>query len=158
MRIIREKKHRLDKEFYIGKRPIAFTVCIKDRKEYFLNDDIFKYFEKILLEELKDYDCNALIYLFMPDHLHLMLSGNDSNSNVKKCLEMFKQKTGFYLSHKENNIKWQKDYFDHIIRNEEDLENQLNYILNNPVRLGLIDNWKNYPFKGSTVFNLNEWK
>lgn len=158
MKIIQEKKHRLDNELYIGERAIAFTVCIKDKKEYFLNNNIFKYFEEILIDELRNYNCRALVYLFMPNHLHLIISGNESNSNVKKCLEMFKQKTGFYLSNNEEKVKWQKDYFDHIIRDEENLETQIKYILNNPVRAGLVDYWKDYQFKGSTVYNLYEWE
>jgi len=158
MKRIREKKHRLSSEIYIGERPIAFTICIKDRKSFFIKKSTFLHFEKILIEELKQYDCSAPVYLFMPDHLHLVLGGNKSNSNVKKCLEMFKQKTGYYLGKTETGIKWQKDYYDHILRSEENLEVHIKYILNNPVRMGLADYWKKYPFKGSTVYNLNEWE
>ncbi len=157
MKTIREKKHRLDEEIYIGEKPISFTLCIKDRKQYFTNDSSFKIFEQIILGELKSFDCFAFVYLFMPDHLHLVLGGNNSNSNVKKCLEMFKQKTGFYLSKKSKTIRWQKDYYDHILRSEENLEVQLKYILNNPVRAGIVDYWKQYPYKGSSIYNLNEW-
>ena len=35
---------------------------------------------------------------------------------------------------------WQSEYYDHIIRNEEDFYNQLNYILSNPEKAGL-ENW-----------------
>lgn len=155
---IREKKHRLSSEIYVGERPIAFTLCIKDRKSFFIKENIFLYFEKTLIEELKLYNCSAFVYLFMPDHLHLVLGGNKSNSNVKKCLEIFKQKTGFYLSKNEADIKWQKDYYDHILRSEESLEVHIKYFLNNPVRMGIADYLKKYPFKGSTVYNLNEWE
>jgi len=157
MKIIREKIHRLGKEIYIGERPISFTLCIKDRKQFFTNDSSFQILKQILLDELKSFDCFAFIYLFMPDHVHLVLGGNNSNSNVKKCLEMFKQKTGFYLSKKSKTFRWQKDYYDHILRSEENLEVHLKYILNNPVRAGLVDYWKKYPFKGSTFYNLDEW-
>lgn len=157
MKTIREKKHRLDEEIYIGERPVSFTLCIKDRKQYFTSDSPFQIFEQILLDELKSFDCFAFIYLFMPDHVHLVLGGNNSNSNVKKCLEIFKQKSGYYLSKNSKNIHWQKDYYDHILRSEENLEVHSKYILNNPVRAGIVDYWKTYPFKGSTIYNLNEW-
>jgi len=157
MKIIKEKKHRLGEEIYIGERPISFTLCIKDRKQYFTNASSFKVFEQILLGELKSFDCFAFIYLFMPDHVHLVLGGNNSSSNVKKCLEMFKQKSGYYLNKNAVYFKWQKDYYDHILRSEENLEIHLKYILTNPVRAGITDYWKKYPFKGSTIYNLNEW-
>ena len=93
----------------------------------------------------------------MPDHMHLTLVGNDSKSNMKKCLEMFKQKTGYWLGKNFPEIKWQKDYYDHILRKQENLDINIKYILNNPVRAGLVDYWNQYPFKGSTVYNLDEW-
>jgi putative transposase len=157
MKIIREKKHRLIDEVYIGGRPISFTLCIKDRKQYFTNDYSFQIFEQILIDELKSFDCFAFVYLFMPDHVHLVLGGNNSNSNLKKCLEMFKQKSGYYFSRNTQDIRWQKDYYDHILRSEENLEIHLRYILNNPIRAGIIDYWKRYPYKGSTIYNLREW-
>lgn len=157
MKIIREKRHRLDEEIYIGERPISFTLCIKNRKHYFISNSTFQIFEKILLNELKFFDCLAFVYLFMPDHIHLVLGGNNSNANVKKCLEMFKQKSGYFLSKNVKYIHWQKDYYDHILRSEENLEVHLKYILSNPVRARIVDYWKKYPFKGSTIYNLNEW-
>lgn len=157
MKIIREKKHRLNPDVYIGERPIAFTICTKDRATIFTNHKIFKLFEEILIKELTSFNCCSFVHLFMPDHAHFVLGGNDSNSEVKKCLDMFKQKTGFYIAKNLKNIRWQKDYYDHILKNEENLEVHVKYILNNPVRAGLVDYWKNYPYKGSTVYNLDEW-
>lgn len=46
-------------------------------------------------------------------------------------------------------IHWQKDFYDHIIRNHEDIAVQVKYILDNPVRKGLVSSWQEYPFKGS---------
>ncbi|MEB2355563.1 MAG: hypothetical protein OZ915_10335, partial [Ignavibacteriales bacterium] len=56
------------------------------------------------------------------------------------------------------NVSWQKDYYDHILRSEENLEIHLKYILNNPVRAGMVNYWKKYPYIGSTVYNLYEWE
>jgi len=157
MKPVREKKHRFDPEIYMGERIVSFTICIKDKKKVFVNGKIFIVFEKILLEELKNYNCSALIYLFMPDHAHLTLTGDKSNSDIKKCLDMFKQKTGYWLSKNYPDVKWQKDYYDHILRSKENLDIHIKYILNNPVRAGLVEFWKQYSFKNSTIYNLDEW-
>jgi REP element-mobilizing transposase RayT len=154
----REKKHRLDSQIYIGKIVISFTLCVKDRKELFNSEDIFSNFETMLLNELKIGDCSAHIYLFMPDHAHIIVSGNSEDSDIKKCIDRFKKKTGFWLYKNKPDYKWQKDYYDHILRKEEHLETQIKYILNNPVRISLAENWKLYKFKGSTVYNLDEWE
>lgn len=49
-----------------------------------------------------------------------------------------------------------KSYHDHILRNEKDLEHQFYYILNNPVRKGLVKNWKDYAYKFSMIYELDE--
>ncbi len=46
-------------------------------------------------------------------------------------------------------VRWRKDYYDHVIRTREDIASQVRYILDNPVRKGLVSSWQEYPFKGS---------
>lgn len=157
MKMIREKKHRLDADVYKGEKIISFTICIKERKKLFIEENVFSVFEKMLLQELKKFDCASYVYLFMPDHIHLIITGNNPNSEIKKCLDMYKQKTGYWLSLNYPNVKWQKDYYDHILRSNENLDIHIKYILNNPVRAGLVEYWKQYKFKGSTIYDLNEW-
>lgn len=156
-KLVRERKHRLEAEIYIGERPVTFTICIKDKREFFTSTDRFRVFEQILTNELNNFNCSACVYLFMPDHVHLTMTGNDSSSDIKKCIDMFKQKTGFWLAQNHSEVKWQKDYYDHILRSKENLEIHIKYILNNPVRAGLVDHWKEYKFKGSTIYNLDKW-
>ena len=91
----------------------------------------------------------------MPDHCHITIEGRSERADLWKCIVNFKQYSGFWLA--KNNIKWQKDFYDHILRKEEDIKKHVMYILNNPVRKGIIENWKNYPYKGSTKFDFNEW-
>ena len=94
----------------------------------------------------------------MPNHAHLLLSGNDSNADIKNCVERFKQRTGYWLYKNKKNIQWQKDYYDHILRSTDDLFAQTKYILNNPMRAGLVNFWKEYPYKGSTIYNFRDWE
>jgi len=43
---------------------------------------------------------------------------------------------------------WQKRGFDHVIRNDDDLENNLDYIIMNPVKAEYVSNPHFYPFTG----------
>ncbi len=142
---------------YIGKKSVAFTGNVKYRKSLFDQKFAFIEIEKILLHSLASKDCEAHIYLFMPDHFHFILTGRNVISNIKKCIDSFKQKSGFWLSQNMPEYKWQKDYFDHVIRGETELANQIRYILMNPVKAGLVDHWKQYKYKGSTIYDLDEW-
>jgi putative transposase len=100
---------------------------------------------------------SVVIYLFMPDHLHIVLRGASDESDAYRGMRSFKQKTGYLFSKAGLGIVWQKDFYDHILRTEDDLSNHLRYILNNPVRKGLARTWKEYPLKGSSVIDLDQW-
>ncbi len=41
---------------------------------------------------------------------------------------------------------WQKDSYDHFVRNSKAYDNILYYILYNPEKAGLVSHWKDYPF------------
>ena len=155
---IRERKHRLIPEIYIGERIISFTGCVKDREKLFTNYSIFLKMKEFLLASMKKHHCDAYIYLFMPDHFHFILAGKNDRSDIKKCIDLFKQRSGFYISQNYKTFHWQKDYYDHILRSHENVTSLVNYIMNNPVRAGIVDNWKEYKYVGSTVYNLNEWE
>lgn len=157
-RLIREKHHRLPVEAYDGYVAVAFTANVRHRKNLFKDGTVCNVFQELLLKESRDHRCLVYVYLFMPDHLHCIIAGDSEESNVKMCMDMFKQQSGFWLYKNKPDFHWQKDYYDHIIRNEADMNNQVMYILNNPVRAGLVMSWKRYPYKGSTVFDFYKWE
>ena len=49
---------------------------------------------------------------------------------------------------------WQTSFYDHFLRKEEDIEKVVMYVLNNPVRKGLVSEWMEYHYSGSLVFEL----
>lgn len=152
----REKKHRLPLECYEGRVRVTFTFCIKGKKCLFTDKTIVDKFLEILIEAKNKHNCKNWVYIFMPDHLHLVLEGNSEKADLWKTVVLFKQKTGFWLSKNKEGIQWQKDFYDHIHRKDEDLKKHIIYILENSVRRGLINNWEDYPFKGSLDFELEE--
>jgi putative transposase len=154
---IREKKHRLSLDNYIGFNIVSFTFCIFGRKYFFIDDLPFNIFEGILLNELKQYNCQAHVYLFMPDHGHFIFQGKQEDADIWKCMVEFKQKTGYWLSKNASDFEWQKDFYDHILRKDEDIKKHIEYVLYNPVRKGLVRHWKAYPYKGSTLYDLDAW-
>ena len=157
MKIIREKKHRLSHENYQGFTIVSYTKCVQERKRLFTTDQVVEVFEKYLLQELAAGRCDALVYLFMPDRAHFILQGKTADSNSLDVMYRYSQKTGYWLSKNYPTFKWQKDFYDHIIRKEEDLKKHIYYVLKNPVRQNLVKYWKDYPFKGSTVYSFDEW-
>ena len=152
---IKEKKHRLSDTVYKGEVSVAFTLCVQDRQNIFLNASRIATFTDILKSLVDRSPCIVPVYCFMPDHQHLIVTGMDEQADTLKFIKMYKQQTGYWLS--QNVVaKWQKDFYDHVIRKEEGLITIAKYILDNPVRKGLVENWRDYPFKGSIGFELED--
>jgi putative transposase len=145
---IREKAHRLAPDNYQGRVSVFFTAIIHDRNPVFTDGSIFPEFERMLLASVKRHFCSLPIYLFMPDHLHVIIDGELDHSNTLQAMKAFKQQSGFWFSKNMRDTRWQKDFYDRILRNDESLENIVEYILHNPVRAGIAFDWKKYPFKG----------
>lgn len=172
MTTIRERKHRLSSILYRGMVAVSFTACIASRKPQFTNAEVFTDLSQIIFDSLKRWSCDAHVYLFMPDHCHLLIQGKSADSDLLGFMKDFKQRSGywFYKYCSRNlygcgsagvkpaaTIKWQKDFYDHILRKDEDIGKQVRYILENPLRKGLVENWKEYPYKGSTLHDFETW-
>lgn len=96
----------------------------------------------------------------MPDHLHLLLEGETEDADLKRLIVLFKQASGYNYkknagrcySADEKPKLWQTSFYDHVLRKDEDLLDVVRYILNNPVRKGLVRNYTEYRHSGSLVF------
>ena len=70
-------------------------------------------------------------YVIMPNHIHLIVVINSvATLTLPRIINSFKTITtksiGFSM--------WQKNYYEHIIRSEEELQEVRNYIVNNPLK------------------------
>lgn len=153
---IREKSHRLPKESYKGEISTIFTLCIKNRISLFTEPDIVNAFIDILKGIILKGDYIIPVYCFMPDHQHLIIRGAGADCDIRQAVISYKQKTGFWMRINKINARWQKDFYDHIIRKHEELPVQVRYILDNPVRNGIVSYWQDYPFKGSIGCKLDD--
>lgn len=151
---IREKPHRLPRDAYRGRIRVALTACVAARRPLFTAPHVVEPFVQTLRRAATQHLCSVAIYCFMPDHLHLVLQGEEPRADAWGAMVEFKQHSGFWLSQQHPGVRWQKDFYDHVIRADEDLRSHLRYIANNPVRQRLVDDWASYPFTGSIGFDL----
>lgn len=86
-------------------------------------------------------------YCIMSNHIHLVIKLTDNAPDLSQIMHSIKRFTA-----KESNIIlnrkgafWMRESYDHLIRNSNELRNIVNYVINNPVKGGLTDNWKNWP-------------
>ena len=77
----------------------------------------------------------------MPNHVHLVLRllPGWSLDKVSHSLKSFTAKEANQLLRR-NGRFWQREYYDHIIRDEKEYERLVEYVLGNPTAAGL-DDW-----------------
>lgn len=94
-------------------------------------------------------DVAILAYCVMPDHVHLLVDGESDAADVARFAKLAKQRSGFRFRRAYGTALWQAGYNDRVLRDEERTETVIAYIINNPVRKGLVDDVMEYPFWGS---------
>ena len=148
------RKHRLHGSLYTARVISSFTLCLESRHELFRDVKVVEEFKKRLIKSLETNHCKDWVYIFMPDHFHVVLEGMNEEADLLKAVVGFKQATGYWMRINLRGYRWQKSYYDHILRSEDDLKTQISYILENPVRKGLVNKWQDYPFSGSTSMDI----
>ena len=80
------------------------------------------------------------IFLIMPDHCHALFSFPQEGRGWVKTIRDWKH----WLAVK-TKVRWQTDFHDHRLRLDESFTQKADYILHNPVRAGLVSQWKDWP-------------
>ncbi|HEY0789542.1 MAG TPA: transposase [Chthoniobacterales bacterium] len=80
------------------------------------------------------------LLVLMPDHLHGIFSF-PYDQGMTSTVQQWKH----YLA-RTYGLHFQRDFFDHRIRPGENYKAKVQYILNNPVRAGLVPNWQDWPY------------
>lgn len=152
----REKHHRLPRECYLGRQRVSFTCCIENGYPAFSDPVTVAALLDCLRAAITKYQATNWAYVFMPEHLHCVLEGTADTSDLWLAIYSFKSRTGKWLARHRPQAKWQKDYYDHIHRTDQTLAQHISYIIGNPVRRGLVEDWLQYPYLGSLDYDIRE--
>ena len=148
--------YRLPPEYYRGGTSVAFTLCLKGDAQSIDDMDFVKTCRVTLTAVVAQHGCVVPVYCFMPDHQHIIMTGIQPDSDAMKAVVAYKQRTGFWMSGNNKAMRWQKDFYDHVIKANEDIKTQVLYVLNNPVRKGIVGDWRDYPHSGSIGYSLRD--
>ena len=149
----RRNSNRMPAYDYQSSGAYFITICTGDRQPYFeipllhtalLENwyDLPRRFPGVVLDE----------FVIMPDHIHGILwfkGDTKSRPTLGKVVGAFKSLVTVAWRNYHNNKGiqctshlWQRDYHEHVIRNEEDLLLIREYILNNPLKALLFQEQK----------------
>ena len=76
----------------------------------------------------------------MPDHLHMLIS-IDGVTDLGNLVRDFKRITA-----RTAKVHWQRNFFDHRLRTDESESEKTDYILQNPIRAGLIESGEDWAY------------
>ncbi|MBS3784519.1 MAG: transposase [Anaerolineae bacterium] len=85
---------------------------------------------------------HLLAYVILPDHFHWLMQVDDECGNFSKVLHSVKRNCTLNFK-KAHGITgsfslWQDRFWDHVIRDERDLEDHVDYVHWNPVKHGYV--------------------
>lgn len=127
------------------------TICVENRNNFFgiiyngkINLNAYgNILEKCWLDLPNHYNCTIDYYSIMPDHFHGIIiierstNSNNKNYSLSEIIRGFKtfssRKINLELQNKDK-FKWQKSFYDRIIRNEKELYQIRKYIEQNPLK------------------------
>lgn len=141
---------------YRGPYQYFLTFCVRNRRPVFLEPCVARLVINHFLQTANLWRFAVLAYCVMPDHAHLLVEGRDEDSDLRRFAKRLKQGSGQAYSHDVGVPLWQEGYFEHVLRAEEDARNISRYILDNPVRAGLVQHPAEYPFLGSGIWDLKD--
>ena len=93
-----------------------------------------------------DETVSSLAWVVMPDHVHWLFQLGE-NMDLSAAIKRFKacsaRRVNGYLNRQ--GALWQKAFYDHALRKDEDVREIARYIVANPLRAGLTRNIGDYP-------------
>jgi REP-associated tyrosine transposase len=130
-------KH-LDSFDYLGLHRYFLTFCTHDRQSLFHIAAHVALVESHFLQTAEAMGFADLAHCFMPDHLHAAVEGRDENADLKAFVARMKQYTEFHFKKTFGRQLWQRYGYEHVIRHDEPTRAIIRYILENPIRAGLV--------------------
>jgi putative transposase len=132
---------------------VFLTICSKGRKPIFANPETHEVLRDAWLQA-----ANWLVgrYVLMPDHIHLFCA---PSALVPKPLQtwvaFWKSEAARHWPRRADVPVWQRHCWDTQLRRGQSYNEKWNYVIENPVRAGLVAQSEDWPYQGET--NVLRW-
>ena len=118
---------------------ICFVTSVSNRRKELLvrNADLMKI---VFDRHAGIMQFKIIAYVIMPDHFHALIDCN--GNDLSKIMAKIKLSFSTYLRNRmgvQSGTIWQRRFWDHIIREQNDMNRHIDYIHYNPVKHGLVD-------------------
>lgn len=140
----------------LEKRFFAFYDAMLDKysnpNDFLRNDKV----AQIVASKFIEFDgvfYDLVAYCIMSNHVHILIDTANyisllphhtfaktmqyiKGGSARLCNQLLGRQGDF----------WAEESYDHYVRNLTEKDNIIKYILNNPIKAGLVKNWEDYPF------------
>ena len=91
---------------------------------------------------------NLICYCIMPNHIHLVFELIAGNRGISKIMQSIKRVSARKCNLVLNRTGkfWQDESYDRLVRDDKELYFIIKYVLMNPVKAGLTDDWSNWKY------------
>lgn len=115
------------------------TTVAQSRMPHFASLDNGRKVVRELMALQAEGRAETLCYVVMPDHLHWLMVLH--KGKLSDAVRLLKGRSARAIGH----AVWQANYFDHAVRNDEDMHKMARYIVANPLRANLVERIGDYP-------------
>lgn len=132
---------------------VFLTVCTKDRRRILADSAV----HDVLLAAWRTRPLWLVgRYVIMPDHLHLFCAPAEFETpSLERWVRFWKSiATQHWPSRSQLRI-WQRHFWDTQLRRGESYDEKWDYVVENPVRAGLVKRSEDWPFQGE--LNVLRW-
>jgi len=149
---LKEKRKQKSDELYKILFDIedSFLSKIKSHK-WLMNDKIAEIIkESLFFRNETEYE--LICFCIMPNHVHILIKPLVEKENIPYSLSSIIHDHKRFTAKECNKLLnrlgafWYPDFYDHYIRDEDEFHNVINYILQNPVKAGLVEDWKDWKY------------
>ncbi len=145
-----QRRHpRLHRAAYADPAAVcSVTIAVKARVPLFADAAVAAAVVAMLPGQVTRTGVSVHAFCVMPDHVHLVLSPS-LDCDIVRFVGQFKnlaQRAAW--RHGVVGAFWQTGFWDHFVRRDEQAANAIRYVLDNPVRAGLVADASEYPFSG----------
>jgi REP element-mobilizing transposase RayT len=103
--------------------------------------------DSILHGARRDYDLPA--WVIMPNHVHLLLTALTEAPLFLRRLKGYSSRQANLILGQTGQPFWQDESYDHLVRSGEEYRRVERYIVNNPVRAGLVQSIEAFPWSSA---------
>jgi putative transposase len=150
------RPRRLPGISYIGAAGYFVTAVTRERQNAFHDLDFGAESADALVAHAARFEFAVAAYCLMPDHAHLLVTALTDESSLRDLVRSWKQATGYAWHLRRRRRLWQPGYFERVLRADEGALAVARYVVENPVRAGLVTSAADYPLTGSSCYSLQQ--